>query len=143
MKFLIQIPLAEMAKGVAYVRSKTDNPLLMVKLNEFWNYWVRTWCLYYNPRIWNVSGLISEDPECTIINRTNNPIERFNRTFGEALNTTHSTMDNFINCIKMLSCGFVTEMNYIFVGARAPNNHQNVTMYSIPEDYEEFIFIDV
>ena len=43
---------------------------------------------YYDPMHWNINHVISqekEEMEDIFINRTNNPLERFNRTFGEVL----------------------------------------------------------
>ncbi|KAE8964868.1 hypothetical protein PR001_g28909 [Phytophthora rubi] len=51
--------------------------------SKFWKYFVRTWIKQYKPEDWNVYGI--QD----IVNRTNNPLERYNRTLNRAMGELH------------------------------------------------------
>ncbi|EGZ26058.1 hypothetical protein PHYSODRAFT_372994, partial [Phytophthora sojae] len=53
---------------------------------KFWKYFVHTWIKKYKPEDWNVYG-VQED----IVNRTNNPLESYNRTLNRAMGDPHPT----------------------------------------------------
>ncbi|POM65645.1 Hypothetical protein PHPALM_18610, partial [Phytophthora palmivora] len=51
---------------------------------KFWKYFTNTWIKQFVSEWWNVNGL-NED----IVNRTNNPLERYNRTLNDAFSVPH------------------------------------------------------
>jgi len=59
-----------------------ENPFQNI-YNAFWNYFVKTWVMDYDPKIWNINGF-TRDTE-RLINRTNNPVERYHRHLNEIL----------------------------------------------------------
>ena len=80
MNILTVIPIEEiLTKGIPYCRCGFDESSHQVQFNSFWSYFISTWMVRYNPRVWNVHSFVTENSEFTLINRTNNPLERFNR----------------------------------------------------------------
>lgn len=46
----------------------------------------------------------------TIVNRTNNPLERYNKTLGDAFKSTHPDLLTFCEVVKEESMRYLTEM---------------------------------
>ncbi|KAK1940193.1 hypothetical protein P3T76_008516 [Phytophthora citrophthora] len=65
---------------------------------KFWKYFKRTWIKKFVPEWWNIYGLIED-----IVNRTNNPLERYNRTLNEAFLVPHPDVIQFISVIERQS----------------------------------------
>ncbi|KAE8912720.1 hypothetical protein PF005_g24031 [Phytophthora fragariae] len=65
-------------------------PYSTEKWSKFWKYFVRTWIKKYKPEDWNVYGV--QD----IVNRTNNPLERYNRTLNRAMGEPHPDIGKFV-----------------------------------------------
>ena len=139
MKLLTQIPINEIPRGILYCRSKTDRLENMTQLNSFWTYFTDTWLRTYQPRDWNVSILATEDINVTVVNRTNNPLERFNRKMNDAFPTAHPSMHQFIDTIREISNEYVDTNKRIAQGSMSRPVHAPPTMYSIPADYATFI----
>ncbi|KAG3107568.1 hypothetical protein PI125_g12614 [Phytophthora idaei] len=62
---------------------------------KFWKYFKKTWVKKGLPEWWNVNGLHDD-----IVNRTNNPLERYNRTLNDAFSVRHPDVIQFINVIE-------------------------------------------
>jgi len=93
----IDIPIDEIiCKGISYVRSLVD-ATVPSSYNFFWNYFTKTWMHDYDPLTWNLNAF--ENDEDILINRTNNPLERYNRALNELL-PTHPTMAVFVEGIQ-------------------------------------------
>jgi hypothetical protein len=65
------------------------------KWKASWKYFKKTWIKKFKTARWNVNGL-DED----IVNRTNNPLERYNRTLNEAFGNAHPDVVHFISAIE-------------------------------------------
>jgi hypothetical protein len=137
MNILTVIPINEIIKkGIPYCRSKINEDGQESKLHAFWKYFEKTWCNEYDPNLWNYSGI--ENPEDTLINKTNNALERFNRRLNDAFPTAHPSMSQFVEVIKEISVDYVEKLVQIKHGHLKAPIHQPVTMYSIPPDYVTF-----
>ena len=109
-------PLEVVCKGIPYIKSKLAalelTPECKLALARFWRYFLKIWCNgRYQIASWNVSRL---DPD-SIVNRTNNALERFNRTLKERLLVVvvphaHPSMAQFLETIKQLSHEHVQEL---------------------------------
>eukprot|EP00644_Phytophthora_capsici_P008753 jgi/Phyca11/111322/e_gw1.20.607.1 len=77
------------AQGIVYSK---DN------WKKFWKYFKRAWIKKVLPEWWNINGL-NED----IVNRTNKPLERYNRTLNEAFPVPHPDVIQFISIIERQS----------------------------------------
>ncbi|OWY90517.1 hypothetical protein PHMEG_00041328, partial [Phytophthora megakarya] len=62
---------------------------------KFWKYFKKIWIHKFKPEWWNING-IRED----IVNRTNNPLERYNRTLNSAFSVAHPDIIRFISVIE-------------------------------------------
>ena len=74
--------------GIPYIRANFDEKTYTRKFDELWTYFINTWMKYYSPTDWNINHMIlmrKESMESICINRTIDPLERFNRTFGEVI----------------------------------------------------------
>jgi hypothetical protein len=137
-KILTEIPIEEIVqKGIPYCRSKTDSVGHMSKLNQFWNYFENTWMTSYDPKSWNVHDIVENDT--TIINRTNNPLERFNRTLNAQFLNDHPSMLQFISGIREVCNRLVEKIDLILKGHKSKPVHQPVSRTTIPADYDSFV----
>ncbi|KAE8913134.1 hypothetical protein PF005_g17412 [Phytophthora fragariae] len=68
------------------------------KWDAFWEYFVSTWCELYELSCWNTSGMIEANVE--IVNRTNNPLETYNRKLADTFGTSHMGLLNFVQVLK-------------------------------------------
>ena len=127
------------------------------KMAKFWQYFNHTWIKLHKPDLWNIhSALQSEDSETVLINRTNNPVERFNRRMNELLPTPHPSMVSFVNAIRSECdrsvtfetyliqylpfpfCRFLKQMSQIQRARQVKKKHLPVHIRSPPEDFEAF-----
>ena len=99
---LTVIPIDEIvSRGIPYCRRGFDESAHQSQFDSFWDYFVKTWMIRYNPKVWNVHPFTSENAEFTLINRTNNPQGRFNREMNDSFPTPHPTMTTFVKTIRV------------------------------------------
>lgn len=115
----------------------------MAKLNTFWNYFRSTWLIRYRPEDWNINAFTKEDSLVTLINRTNNPLERFNRELNQAFPTAHPSMNDFVATIKKISCEYLYKLNRVDCNSRKKPVHAPVNRYPLPADYAAFVAVSV
>ncbi|KAG2815835.1 hypothetical protein PC111_g13404 [Phytophthora cactorum] len=91
-------------QGVAWVKNKIKQrceaqnvPYSRSKWNQFWNYFQKTWIETFPPDLWNIYGVQRE-----IVNRTNNPLERFHREVNARLNRQPS-LRHFVKTIEEIA----------------------------------------
>ena len=139
MNILTAIPIEEIIpKGIPYCRRGFDESSHQPQFDSFWDYFVKTWMIRYNPKVWNVHSFASENSEFTLINRTNNPLERFNRKMNDSFPTPHPTMTSFVETIRQISDDYVNDLTRIAKGTMCKPVHLPPTLYSIPESYRTF-----
>jgi len=133
---LTVIPIDEIVvKGIPYVRSLMDERGNVMGWDTFWRYFIKTWTIEYKPTYWNVSLYKDMD---VLRNRTNNPLERYNRTLNEMFPTPHPTMTQFVSTIKGESQRFVEMLKDIEEMRQEPVKHKPVKIPHIPIQYEMF-----
>jgi len=133
---LLYIPVDEIvSKGIPFVRSKIDECPFQSAYNSFWNYFIKIWMNDYDPRTWNLNAF--QEEEDILINRTNNPLERYNRTLNEML-PAHPTMAVFVEAIQGESRRFVDLLQDIKLKRVKPSNHKKVVIPNIPQEYIDF-----
>ena len=55
MNILTAIPIEEIIpKGIPYCRRGFDESSHQPQFDSFWDYFVKTWMVRYNPKVWNV-----------------------------------------------------------------------------------------
>jgi hypothetical protein len=141
LNLLTVIPIDEIEnKGIPYIREHFNEGQDKPKFDTFWKYFVSTWMTQYNPEDWNVHGRNNVDATSDgfILNRTNNPLERFNRKLNGCFPNRHPTVVQFVMGIKKLSLSYVQELSNIRRGHSRPPVHQPATSHPIPSDYASF-----
>jgi hypothetical protein len=153
MNFLEVINYEEIDSAIAYIRSKVDESGYKNVFDLYWSYFRKT-LLRKTSRYddksglflfssWNISHLIDKHGELiseengidVLVNRTNNPLERFNRTLNERI-PTHPTMQSLVQILKEISCEYVAKMDLIKrrkVGRQI--EHAPVRIPLIPADF--------
>ena len=88
-------------KAIPYIRSVIEEGEYDKHFDAFWKYFIKTWMGLYDPAYWNVNAVVHADAaESLLQNRTNNPLERFNRKFNDAFpQRTHMSH----NLLRLLS----------------------------------------
>jgi hypothetical protein len=137
---LTVVPLEEIeSKAIPYIRANFDEGPHVAKFDIFYNYILKTWMKRYDPKLWNLHHIHTNySEEDILINRTNNPIERFNRTMNEHFPTPHPTVVNFVQTINEIANGYVTLLHNIKKRKTQPPVHSPVPIPCVPEDYSCF-----
>jgi hypothetical protein len=103
--------------------------------NYFWRYFNRTWLTQYKISDWNINGVMS------LNNRTNNALERYNRTLNNEFPNAHPSLVTFIQSIKLLTFRQVFELQQICRGIRMEPVHK-IPELTIPQEYIDFQYVD-
>jgi len=117
--------------GITYVKSLLPSN---EKWNKFWVYFEKTWLGRYEIEDWNVSGSKPED----IRNRTNNALERFNRTLNTDFPNAHPNLLNFAETIRKRSFETLKTLNLIRLEKEKPPPHSQSVSINIPVQYNKF-----
>ncbi|EGZ24005.1 hypothetical protein PHYSODRAFT_480393 [Phytophthora sojae] len=94
-----------------------------------------TWMRTYGPSTWNVNTIAEA---VDIVNRTNNALERFNRTLNESFTTSHPSLLTFVDVIKTKSQNYVDLIEDIRHQRQQPPDHANLARVEVPDDYLRF-----
>lgn len=82
----------------------------------------------------------NESAEFTLINRTNTPLERFNRHLNEKFPGHHPSMVTFMNGIKEISKEYVSTLDRIQKGTKEKPPRNLPSFCPIPQEYTDFNF---
>lgn len=154
--FLVMLTYDEIPKGIAYIREELDEGTYTKQFDQFWAYFVKTWMKktdryddksgLYLFTTWNMSHLVDEHGRLALdeggndvsVNRTNNPLERFNRKMNEAIQG-HPTVQVFVESIKIIANEYVTMMRLV-KGNRVGKKrvHKPVCLPEIPAKFASF-----
>ncbi|KAG3115396.1 hypothetical protein PI125_g5574 [Phytophthora idaei] len=106
------------------------------KWTKFWSYFRTAWLGRYDTGLWNVHSMHEQGIE--IVNRTNNPLERYSWTFGEKFPTPHPSVLAFMETAKQESLRFVRLSNDIKMGLQEPPNHAEPVQIEVSISYTNF-----
>lgn len=106
-ELLTQIPEDRIEFGINYIKTACD--LRDNNLERFWIYLISTWIHRFPPSIWGCSVFNDK----TLVNRTNNSLERFNRRLNENFINAHPNLASFIETIKTENTYYLEECNQI------------------------------
>jgi hypothetical protein len=101
--------------------------------DSFWRYFKKTWIVEYNPKYWNIS--LYKDTNDLLRNRTNNPLERYNRTSNDMFPNAHPSMPQFVTTIKGESQRYNEMLKDIEEIRQEPVHHKAVEIPNIPREY--------
>ncbi|EGZ12607.1 hypothetical protein PHYSODRAFT_337026 [Phytophthora sojae] len=106
-------------KGIAWVKQEIKQrcianncPYSRREWKSFWVYFRKTWLERYYITEWNVFGIAN-----TIVARTNNPLERFNREMNAAFKP-HPKLRHFVSTIAKISTAYAQRQANITRGLR-------------------------
>ena len=136
---LTVVPIVEIEnKCIPYIRKHFDESLDKKKFDDFWGYFVRTWMNMYPPCDWNINGKLRFQAD-VMINRTNNPLERFNRRINDSFKKgSRPNIVTFVVGIRDVSnCDRDTYIRVRDGHSKAPP-HQPITCFQIPNSYISF-----
>jgi hypothetical protein len=122
----------DILKGIAYIRAHIDEGSHRPQLDAFWRYFLKTFMKMstryddsstglYLFTSWKLSHLLDErgrlkeldeDGYSVLVNRTNNPLERFNRKLNERI-PRHPTVQVLVDCLKEICNEYVDTMKDI------------------------------
>jgi hypothetical protein len=133
---LTVIPIAEIEnKGIPYIRSNFNEGVYSKHFDKFWSYFTHTWLGIYPPCDWNIHGILRFNSN-TIINRTNNPLERFNRRLNSSFKKgTKPSLVHFVTKIREISDSDVNTYLRVKNGDSNAFPHQDLSVFKIPQDY--------
>lgn len=133
------IPQSEIkVKGIPFVRScipETEGRNKS-KWNAFWKYFDRFWMS--SPtfiKTWNIHHMDID----LLQNRTNNPLERYNRTLNSKFATAHPNLLSFVKALEIESRSQVKRLNDIRGGNAVAPELRGVTIPEIPPMYNNFV----
>ena len=137
---LCYVPITEIeTRGITYLIAKLvpNNPdqLWDQKISAFREYFTYTWMRSYNPELWNIHR--SKEKWENIQNRTNNPLERFNRVMNYTFPTGNPSVPKFIDGIKELSNQTV-KLDDIKNKRVDPVQREEMFFYYPPRSYDIF-----
>jgi hypothetical protein len=128
-------PAEIVSKGIPYLKKKLDYGQDKLMMDCFFSYFVKTWCQFYSPDLWNVHRF--KDKWEDIQNRTNNPLERFNRTMNATI-PSNPKLCVFMDYIKLISQEWLKKLDDIKNKRIAlPEHRPMLYVYPTPE-YEAF-----
>ncbi|ETN04024.1 hypothetical protein PPTG_23683 [Phytophthora nicotianae INRA-310] len=131
------IPENEIAdKGIRYERSLVDETGAKTKWNSFWRYFKNTWLNSNGADLWNVNSMQAAGIDLT--NRTNNPLERYNRAFGELFSVTHPSLRAFVETAKTDTRRYAQMIDDIKHHRREPPRHAEFVEPHVLVDYLHF-----
>ena len=126
--------------GIPYVRSQTDESGRQQQWENFWRYFDTTWCKSYEPSDWNLHAITTRvDSEDILINRTNNPLERFNRRMNDSFPNPHPNMASFVETIKSISHEYLADYEHIRKGRKRTGVHPSPVIPEIASEYYAFV----
>ncbi|ETI50575.1 hypothetical protein F443_05901 [Phytophthora nicotianae P1569] len=89
----------------------------------------------YDATTWNVQEMMRVGVD--VINRTNNPLEKYNRDFASRM-STHPGLLAFIEGTKREAARYIRRIEDIKHLRQTASQHAPPAKLEIPEDYESF-----
>lgn len=131
--FLTVISIDEIEIALEYIKNKFI--IKEQKINEFIEYFKRVWINKYPPILWNYSSMDVN----SIVARTNNPIERYNRRLNEQFSTAHTSLIKFINVLQEEESFYTNQIRKIRSGKLKRNLEKgNFKFPIIPKEFIDF-----
>jgi hypothetical protein len=134
-------------KGLAWVKADIKRRCVVkgcvysrVEWRSFWAYFRRTWLERYFINEWNVFGIAD-----TVVARTNNPLERFNREMNAAFKP-HPNLRQLVATIARMSTAYARKQASITRGLRRKKvrpprivlpSPPNLSAFHVPSDSED------
>ena len=128
------VPIADVPKTILYIRFKFNERTYTDTFDAFWAYFTKVWMFSYDPRLWNIIGSSS-----VVEQRTNNALERYNRTLHQNFPNPNLSMTSFVSAIRNEANRYVKMCDDICNGHADQITHAVPLPYTFPVDYREFM----
>jgi hypothetical protein len=141
LNLLTVIPKEEIVeKGIPYIRHNFEEGQYEKQFDIFWNkYFIDVWVSRFDPSCWNVNEIVKNNSkEDILINRTNNPLERYNRTLNEAFSVAHPNMMQFVETLQNHANKYNNDLELIRTRKLRAPKHQEPNIHPIPDEYLAF-----
>jgi len=109
------------------------------QLDEFFQYFRNTWIKKFSVKDWNISRFLDTGNE--LANRTNNPLEKYNRVLNELFPHPHPSLKDFVVKLRCEAERVFQEYQNVQSGLARPPVHSQMNLYSewsIPNAYRAF-----
>ncbi|KAG4232376.1 hypothetical protein PC116_g19385 [Phytophthora cactorum] len=131
------IPVDQIAdKGIRFVRAQMDETSNKTKWDAFWRYFRKTWITSYGADLWNVNSMAESGID--LQNRTNNPLEGYNRAFGDRFTVKHPSLLSFVETAKADVRRFVQLIDDVKHNRRDPPPHAPNVEPRIAVEFHDF-----
>lgn len=90
----------------------------------------------YGADLWNVENMTTAGVDQQ--NRTNNPLESYNRAFGERFSVKHPSLFSFVETAKEEGRRFVQLIDDVKQNRRDPPRHAQSVEPRVPNDFDQF-----
>lgn len=127
-------------KGIPFIRSQLAVGKYSSNFERFWKYFESQWMKQCGPHVWNLYHLLNDPTKQEVLlNRTNNPLERFNRKLNEHFPHAHPSMPMFVETLAGIANEYVHLLENIAQGRQQPPVDYVIPIYEIPPEYSTFI----
>jgi hypothetical protein len=121
--------------AIPYIRHHFPEGSYKKQFDKFWNYFVNTWMVRFPPETWNISHLLTDiEFRDLLIQRTNNPLERFNKKLNDQ-GLTHPSVMQLMVCLKRISAEYVDDLNIARRNLGRNTRHRSCVIHEIPTNY--------
>ena len=138
---LTVVPLSEIVnKAIPFIRANFDEGKFSKQFDKFWAYFTRYWMSDFMGILWNITNIPADKFEDVVINRTNNPIERYNRRLNMKFpGVAHPSMVHFVEVLRDEALFYVELIRNLDAGLAVPQDHQPPSVFKNPESYFSFV----
>ncbi len=105
--------------------------------NSYFIYFKKTWLNLYAYETWNIYHLIQDDKLRLLSNRTNNPLESYNRQFKNLFSASNPNMAHYVEQLKSEANRYVQRIEEIKKD-RASFIERDAVRVTLPDEYVEF-----
>ena len=142
LELLTEIPIEDIDKyGIPFIRKLMEEDELASpnKFNKFWTYFKKTWLEVYNPQCWNIYRFKHniENRPLEIVNRTNNPLERYNKHLNGKIKS-HPKMLPFIDALREEIQHQYLKLEMIKKNQKVSNTTRCPSTIIVPTQYDTF-----
>ncbi|KAE9343141.1 hypothetical protein PF008_g9824 [Phytophthora fragariae] len=102
--------------------------------DAIWRYFRNTWMQSYGVDLWNVECMTAAG--VNLQNRTNNPLESYNRAFGGRFSVKHPSLLSFVETVKDEARRFVHLIDGVKKNRRDPPRHAQFMDPRVPDEFE-------
>uniref|UniRef100_K3WNU4 MULE transposase domain-containing protein n=1 Tax=Globisporangium ultimum (strain ATCC 200006 / CBS 805.95 / DAOM BR144) TaxID=431595 RepID=K3WNU4_GLOUD len=134
---LTMIPVSEIKeKGIRYCQFIVVESGSKGKWDGFWRFFRKMRMEQYDTSLWNVNAMMESSVD--IVNRTDNPLEKYNRDFSDKFTSHYPHLLTFVEVAKAEAIRYVSFLEDIKRDQQRPPQHTGVINAVLPESHLQF-----